>query len=168
MKSASLSPCGTWRYTLGRVWDKKLPRMVWVMLNPSTADDKEDDPTIRQCCFFAGREGYGGITVVNLFAYRATKSQDLVRLGRGSLPNAVGPDNSRVLRWTLKEARLHRSKIVCGWGAKGNMFGAADHFRSFARHILKYPTYCLGVTKDGEPKHPLYIPHHRELEEYTK
>lgn len=77
-KGAIISGCGKYRYSLWRTWDKKLPKVMFIMLNPSTADAYEDDPTIRRCINFAKSWGYGGIVVGNLFAYRATNPKKLI------------------------------------------------------------------------------------------
>lgn len=93
IRSASLSGCGTFRYDLGRVWDPGNPRRVlWVMLNPSTADADVDDPAIRRCVAFSKREGAGGLTVTNLFAFRASNPAALV-----DASDPVGPENDAPL-----------------------------------------------------------------------
>src|SRR5262245_19133112 len=87
-KEALISPCGLYRYWLTRTWDNSLRRVCWVMLNPSTADAEQDDPTIRRCVGFARSWGAGGIIVVNLFAFRASDPKALLRAA-----DPVGPDN---------------------------------------------------------------------------
>src|SRR5260221_14621388 len=92
-KDALISPCGTYRYWLNRWWNKKLPLAVFIMLNPSDADAVQDDPTINCCVRLAKREGYGGIHVVNLFAFR-TPDRNRVPEQR----DPVSPDNDRDIR----------------------------------------------------------------------
>lgn len=133
----------THRYLLARSWAPQLPTMTWVMLNPSTADAFTDDPTIRRCVSFARRAGYGGIKVVNLFALRAAHPADLrIR------PDSVGACNDRILS-------AHAcGTVIAAWGAGGALNGrgaqVAGRLMSAGVALL-----CLGVTKDGHPKHPL-------------
>lgn len=113
---ATISPCGTYRYSLfrstGAVGDEHL---LWVMLNPSTADATKDDPTIRKVVEFTRRAGYGGACVVNLFAFRATKPKDLRRAVRNhGLLFGEGPDN----RAAIESAAATSAAIVCAWGAE--------------------------------------------------
>ena len=141
---ACLSACGTYRYRLRR---GAAPHLGFVMLNPSTADATADDPTIARCCGFARREGLGGIDVVNLYAYRST-----VPAALHQVRDPVGPDNDP---WLVHFAKWHR-RIVCAWGA-----GAPDEERvlEVTQLLAHYGAQllCLGVTKDGSPRHPLYV-----------
>jgi hypothetical protein len=115
------------------------------MLNPSTADAKQDDPTIRRCMGFARRWRYGGIVVVNLFAYRATHPCELLQAC-----DPVGPDNDSAL--TLHTAG-HR--VIAAWGRYGRFQGrAGDVLRLLGGHVVE----CLGTTRQGHPRHPLYVP----------
>ncbi len=153
MSDAILSPCGTYRYTLKRHipsvlrWVKPC---LFVMLNPSTADATTDDPTIRRCIGFAKREGCTVLTVVNLFALRAT---DPAELGKHADP--VGPDNGRHLAEQIEHH--HRlGFIVAAWGANP----AAQRDMSFGPLTVllrNVGALCLGVTADGSPRHPLYV-----------
>src|SRR4051812_5648202 len=104
IKTATISDCGTYRYRLGRSWEPSMPRLGFVMLNPSVASADIDDPTIRRCIGFAQRLGFGSIDVGNLFAYRATKPKDLKEAG---FPE--GPDNNDHLRAIALECQT----IVC-------------------------------------------------------
>ena len=144
-RHAVISPDGLYRYRLSRSWDgTKLP-LVWIMLNPSTADATEDDPTIRRCMSFAKREGAGGIEVLNLFAYRATNPKELE-----DAADPVGPDNDEWIREVLHP----HSRCVCGWGAFPKAWGRAATVLDLARGIN---FLCLGRTAMGHPLHPLYI-----------
>lgn len=122
-----------------------LPRVAFIMLNPSTADAKEDDPTIRRCMGFARAWGYGGIDVVNLYAYRATNPKELKKA-----PSPIGPYNDN----TVLAIARHADKIVCAWGAHGGRRG--DSILRKLRHEGLTPM-CLEKTKKGAPKHPLYL-----------
>lgn len=148
LSGAQLSACGTYRYTLERVWDASLPVAVYIMLNPSTADASVDDNTIRRCRWFAEREGYGGITVVNLFALRST---DPAALRDHAAP--IGPQTDR---WICTVLCQDPGVVIAAWGAHAFAAGrAVDVLRTIAAHDV--PVKCLGTTKDGHPKHPLYL-----------
>ena len=138
---------GGYRYMLTRDWDLDHDRMTIIMLNPSTADQNTDDPTIRRCITFAKREGHGGLQVVNLFGYRATNPATL-----RTATDPVGPDNDDALLDALDTANY----VVVAWGA--HPFAkerAAEVLAVIADHGL--PVLCLGTTKDGHPRHPLYV-----------
>lgn len=147
IKDAIIDPTGMYRYSLSRIWDHNLPKIAFVMLNPSTADHQEDDPTIRRCIGFAKDWGYGSMEVVNLFAYRATNPNELK-----ICDDPIGPDNDM----HIQRVALQADRIVLAWGTKGELLGRDSEVKkmlpSFAR------VYCLDRSKDGHPKHPLYIP----------
>lgn len=144
IRSAVISPCGQYRYRLDRRWGDG-PTLGFIMLNPSTADAEIDDATIRRCMGFARREGCGGIQVVNLFAYRATDPAHLL-----TVADPIGPENDLYVR-SLK------GPVVAAWGAHPM---ARKGF--FGRHLL-----CLGKTKDGYPRHPLYVHRDAPLIDYS-
>ena len=153
---AILSDCGTYRYHLWRRWNPDLPTMVWVMLNPSTADATADDPTIRRCINFARREGCGGISVRNVFALRATNPDELLRH-----PDPFGPDNET---WLLAARQCSLlTVLVLGWGARLT----APRLRSFYQRaeccLVTQKPFCFGTTKAGDPRHPLYLPNNAPL-----
>ena len=156
-KQALISPCGKYRYWLSRTWDRSLGVMPFVMLNPSTADADIDDPTIRRCMGFARREGFGGINVMNLYALRST---DPKKLFSGEY-SPYGEDN---FKW--QQALLESSVpfVVCAWGANAN-FSVAEAFRKRAKALRK-PLMCLGSTKAGFPRHPLYVRADQPLEPF--
>src|SRR5437870_4841901 len=123
--SAVISPCGKFRYRLTRQWGEGAA-LPFVMLNPSTADAEQDDPTIRKCVGFAKRMGYDGIEVVNLYAYRATKPADLKKAG---YPR--GPENDRHIEAALVES--HANSVICAWGVNARgCLGPPKCWRSFA------------------------------------
>jgi hypothetical protein len=121
--------------------------MVWVMLNPSTADADVDDPTIRRCINFAKREGCGSIEVINLYALRTTKPEHLL-----DHPDPVGPGNRAWWDVVLGRQGLH--SVVAAWGA-----GASElRLPPSTNHGCYHPGWqCLGHTKAGFPRHPLYV-----------
>lgn len=147
-QTAAISPCGRYRYSLHRTWDYEASRLVFCMLNPSTADADVDDPTIRRCIGFARREGYGGIAVVNLFAWRATDPSALPMLDA----EKAGPDNTHHVKLTVTGR-----PVVVAWGANAAahpfvVLPFMDLLREHASGI-----YCLGTTRSGAPRHPLYV-----------
>jgi hypothetical protein len=148
---ALFDPTHTYRYRLWRVWNDALPRVAFVLLNPSTADADRDDPTIRRCVGFARAWGFGGVEVVNLFAYRATHPADLRRCAAADGGDPVGPENDAHLAAVFSAAGL----VVAGWGVHGSLLGRAAAVR--AAGLLPASAVCLGCTKSGEPRHPLYV-----------
>jgi len=154
--AAVVSPCGLYRYRLSRTWGGERPA-VFVMLNPSTADAAEDDPTIRRCIGFARQWHCGGLIVVNLFAFRATSPKDLF-----AAADPVGPDN---LKHVFRAAQDAGQFIACAWGAHGAF---RDQDIAIVRCIRRATEHahllCLGTTRDGHPRHPLYLPKTAELQ----
>lgn len=150
---AVISDCGLYRYRLWRRWADG-PCCVFVMLNPSTADATKDDPTIRRCIGFAKREGCGSLEVVNLFAFRATSPDDMKRAVQ-----PIGPDNDRHL---LEATRTADGPVIAAWGAHGGYEGRDRSVRLLLREVS---LLCLGKTKNGSPRHPLYAPSNAELSE---
>jgi hypothetical protein len=151
IKDAIISDCGLYRYSLTRTFNYTDPCLQIVMLNPSTADADIDDPTIRRCVNFALREKFGGICVTNLFAFRATSPQDMKRAA-----DPVGPDNHSALEIALRDAKADGSPVLCAWGTHGEFGGRDKWFRQLAKTIGTDLVH-LGLTKDGHPKHPLYV-----------
>lgn len=146
-RSAALySDCETYRYALSRRWNDDDGQLAFVMLNPSTATELRNDPTIERCERRARRLGFGGIEIVNLFAFRATLPADLHRAD-----DPVGPENDAVLADHCVQARL----VVAAWGVHGTLLGRGAQV---ARR-LTCPLHHLGLTKDGHPRHPLYVPY---------
>lgn len=154
-RGAVLSPDGRYRYRLTRRWNHELPTLPFIMLNPSTADAEQDDPTIRRCVGFARTFGFGAISVHNLYAYRATKPADLWRAG----VDIIGPDNDRRLRSLLSWAHLAAIPVIAAWGAH------AKEFRVYQVRTMPgaEQLHCLGLTKTGAPRHPLYLPASADL-----
>lgn len=154
------------RYRLWRVWDRTRPRLAFVMLNPSTADANEDDPTIRRCIGFARQFGYGGIMVVNLYALRATYPMELFS-DEVLEADRIGYQNDRVLVDTLAPGNRHHIKtVVAGWGGQRRAKERAEHVTALLnRHGVALQ--CLGVTKHGYPRHPLFIPYSADLQTFS-
>jgi len=154
-RTAVISADGKYRYLLSRQVGPSFKVATFVMLNPSTADAAQDDATIRKCMGFARRWGCGLLQVVNLFAIRSTDPAGI----RGAV-DPVGPENAVYLRRAVKLLLLPRSQgtIVCAWGTHGG-------FKDQDLVVLKLLDRCkiiplaLGVTRDGHPRHPLYVPY---------
>jgi hypothetical protein len=134
----------TYRYALWRSWSND-PKIGFVMLNPNRADADLNDPTIRRCISFAQAWGYGGLEVVNLFAYRA-KSPQLLK----QADDPIGEENDRYLI-SLPE---RVEKIVFAWGNWGSLW---QRDRAVIQLFAQQTVYCLGTTKAGQPCHPLYL-----------
>lgn len=157
--SASLSTCGRYRYRLTRVWSPSEPLLPFIMLNPSTADATVDDPTIRRCKGFAERERYGGIVVVNLYGLRATRPDVL-----WGTSDPIGPENDHAIARVTIDAR---GPIVCAWGVNGDVMNRGAKVLEFIEQIAAVDRLvCLGKTKSGAPRHPLYVPANQPLEPY--
>lgn len=157
IKSANLSECGTFRYFLVRRWDNSLPTLNFIMLNPSTADADIDDPTIRRCMQFARDNGYGGIIVTNLFAFRATDPKTLMAACKEAyeydLSTVHGPENEQ---W-LEKGVASSKTVCCAWGAHASTKYADPTFLHGLFERMDADVRCLGTSKDGYPKHPLYL-----------
>jgi hypothetical protein len=150
---AILDDNGSYRYSLWRAWSAHHPGIVFILLNPSTADEQRNDPTIRRCMGFARAWNFGSMEVVNLFAYRATDYKELFNVS-----DPIGEENNRFLIQAVERC----STVVLGWGNRGT-------FLSRDRQVIQLLTgrndvYCLGMTKDGQPRHPLYIKGDANLE----
>ena len=140
---AVLSSCGRYRYRLNREWLGGEGDILFIMLNPSTADEEKDDPTIRRCIGFARRWGFRRLWVGNLFALRATDPRELTRVA-----DPVGPDNNEHLVGMAVSAEC----IVAAWGAWGALRGRDEEIRQIIGGLEH-----LGLTKEGHPRHPLYV-----------
>jgi hypothetical protein len=146
--AADLSPCGHYRYRLSRRWDDAAPRLLVVMLNPSTADETLLDPTATRCLLRARALGFGAVELVNLFALRATDPRAL----RGA-DDPVGPGNDAA----IMEAAEQADAILCAWGARGAFLGRGAAVARMLRGCGR-PLLHLGLTRCGQPRHPLYVP----------
>lgn len=165
-RTCEFDPTRRYRYTLWREW--ALPRglpygrigengfeplplkpasafVQFIGLNPSTADETQDDPTIRRCVAYAKAWGYGAMCMTNLFAYRATDPKEMM-----AHPQPVGRDNLAWLKAVADEAML----VIAAWGTNGNWMYRANSVLG----SIKRPIHCLRVTAGGFPQHPLYLP----------
>ena len=146
---------GRYRYSLWRSWSANHPRIVFILLNPSTADEQKNDPTIRRCMGFARAWNFGSIEVVNLFAYRATDHRELFKAS-----DPIGEENDRFLMQAVQCCSI----VVLGWGTRGTLLGRDRQVIQML--IGRNDVYCLGITKDGQPRHPLYIKGDTNLEPF--
>lgn len=155
-RGALFSPCRTWRYTLWRIWDRDRPLLNVIGLNPSTATETLDDPTIRRCIGYARVWGYGGYVMTNLFAFRATDPKVMK-----AAPEPVGRDNDRRIVDVAERARM----VLAAWGVHGDHQDRAGHVLRLLA-FFNVPLYCLGTTQGGHPKHPLYLRRDAKPEPY--
>jgi hypothetical protein len=134
-----------YRYVLWRRWGSRTSRVLFVMLNPSTADEHVLDPTVRKCVKWAKQWGFGALDVCNIFAWRATDPKELYHI-----PDPIGPDNDRWIQTTAMMAAM----VIVAWGKHGALKRRGEEV---AQMLAKHNPYCLGVNADGSPEHPLYI-----------
>lgn len=147
-KTATISACGKYRYELRRQWGDGGKTCVFVLLNPSTADARADDATSRRCMAFAHLWGYDALVIINLFAFRATKPEDMK-----AAADPVGPENEMYVKAVATRADL----VVCGWGTHGSHLDQNRTVVAWLNEVGAVPT-ALRLTKDGHPGHPLYLP----------
>lgn len=138
------------RYGLGREWDSLLPSktLVVIGLNPSTATEKEDDPTVTRCIHFAKRWECNRFIMLNIFAFRATDPKDMK-----AAKDPIGPLNDKILLQETGDVDM----VVCAWGNHGAFMGRGDAVRLML-HEQYRPLHHFGLTQTGHPKHPLYLP----------
>lgn len=149
---ATFSPCTRYRYTLWRTWDASKPPCLFLMLNPSTADAIDNDPTVERCQRRALAIGFGGLVVCNIFAYRSTDPGALY-----GLDDPVGPENNAAILEQASRAGL----VVCGWGKHGALHGRGNAVLAMLRSAGVKP-HALQINGDGSPKHPLYVGYQHE------
>lgn len=147
IRTAVFSECRTWRYALGRTWLTGNGLATFVLLNPSTADAEHDDPTNRRGITFAQRWGFRACCFVNLFAYRATDPGDML-----AAQDPVGPANDSAITEMCRDA----SEVIVAWGNHGSHLGRDEQVMALLVGIGVNPV-CLGLTKSGHPRHPLYL-----------
>lgn len=143
------STCERFRYALTRTWDPCGRRLVYVMLNPSTATEQANDPTIERCERRAGLLGFGAFKVVNLFALRETSPNRLMK--------ACSPEGSENFR-VVSSALAWADDVICAWGVHGTHRRQDRKFLKLVSDCGK-PLRVLGLTKEGHPRHPLYVPY---------
>lgn len=144
--TAIFSPCEQYRYILTRRFDADNPKVCnFIMLNPSTADEKKNDPTVARCCKYAQRWGYGALIVTNIFAFRATDPKEM-----RAQKSPIGLLNQPY----ILKAAVESDFVVCAWGTHGSYLSQGS---LVVNGILKgLELHCLEITKHGYPKHPLY------------
>ena len=147
--TAVYSDCENYRYSLDRIWDPEGKRVMFVMLNPSKATEVQNDPTVERCERRARTLGYGGFCVTNIFAWRATDPRDM----RAAV-DPIGPENDRILVKNTKWA----DHVIAAWGTHG---AHLERGLAVALMLRKHSKvlFHLGLSKDGHPKHPLYLPY---------
>lgn len=139
---AAFSDCRKYRFALWRVWDDALPCVMFIGLNPSTADESANDPTLTRCMRYAQSWGFGGVCMANLFAFRATDPKIMM-----SASDPVGADNDQ---WLL-ELSQNSGLVVAAWVNTGRYMERSAHVKSLIPNL-----HCLKLNKSGEPAHPLY------------
>jgi hypothetical protein len=144
LSQAWYSPCETYRYGLRRQWDDSLGEVLFVMLNPSTATEEKNDPTIERCQRRAQKLGFGALRIANLFAFRATLPTDLKQAA-----DPVGPENAPLLQEWSGQCDL----TIAAWGSHGDLLGQGALLAPMLRGDVRH----LGLTKAGHPRHPLYV-----------
>lgn len=142
---AEFSPCTTYRYLLWREWSAK-PYVAFIGLNPSTADETNDDPTIRRCIRFAHDWGFGGIRMLNIFAFRATDSAKMK-----AVIDPIGLGNDAAIVKCVGSAGL----VVAAWGSHGAHRSRGWEVRR--KLLADFSMKCFGLTSNGNPRHPLYV-----------
>jgi hypothetical protein len=153
-KNATFSSCRAYRYSLSRIWDKKKKYVMFIGLNPSTANEETDDPTIRRCANYAKDWGYGGFMMVNLFAYRTTLPSNLKKV-----KYPIGSENDKYIVILSKKADI----TVAAWGNNGKLYSRDKHVLNLVPSLM-----CLKINKSGQPAHPLYLKKDLKLINYTR
>jgi len=152
-KNATFSDCRKYRYGLSRTWNGKKKTILFIGLNPSTANEKIDDPTIRRCINYAQNWGYGSLLMVNLFAYRATLPSELK-----NVKNPIGNDNDLQIIELSKKADI----AVAAWGNEGTLLNRDKEVKKILPNLM-----CLKINKSGQPSHPLYQKKDLKLIKYS-
>ena len=141
---AKFSKDRMYRYSLWRTWDETLPKVLFIGLNPSTADEIKDDPTIRRCLHYSIDWGFGGYIMGNIFGYRSKDPKKLKDIN-----DPIGPRNNYWIHKIHNEASL----TIAAWGNWGNLYGRGNSVLKLVDNM-----HCLKITKEGHPAHPLYLP----------
>ena len=142
--NAKFSNDRVYRYALWRTWDQSLEKLLFIGLNPSTADEVKDDPTMRRCIRFSKDFGFGGFIMANIFAFRSTDPKKLKKI-----KNPIGKKNDFWIKKLDKEAGM----TIAAWGTHGNYLNRGEEVSKMLKNL-----YCLRKTKNGFPSHPLYLP----------
>lgn len=145
--TAVYSDCECYRYALTRTWDEGGERVMFIMLNPSKATEVQNDPTVERCERRARALGFGAFRVTNIFAWRETDPKKM-----RNVPDPTGPENDRIIR----EGVAWADQVIAAWGTHGAHRNRGPEVAEMLRQAGK-PLYLLGLSRDGHPKHPLYI-----------
>lgn len=149
---ATFSSCKKFRYRLWRVWDTAKPPAIFILLNPSTADEVANDPTVARCQARAFALGYGRLEILNIFAYRSTDPKALY-----DVTDPVGPGNDDAIRDCLEQHwATAGARVICGWGKNGHLSGRGRHVLALVGGA-GFVANCLKQNSDGSPQHPLYL-----------
>ncbi len=148
---AVYSPCEKYRYLLTRVWNPEGRRALFIMLNPSTATEVQNDPTVERCERRARALGFGSFRVTNIFAWRDTDPKKM-----RAAADPVGPANDAAIRDSAVDWIRNGDQIICAWGTHGEFLNRGPEVETLLRETRK-PLFTLGLTAAGHPKHPLYI-----------
>ncbi|QDY68367.1 DUF1643 domain-containing protein [Qingshengfaniella alkalisoli] len=154
---AIYSDCERYRYALTRVWDTAGRKALFVMLNPSTATEVQNDPTVERCERRARTLGYGSFRVCNIFAWRDTDPKKM-----RAAADPVGPENDAA----ISEACLWADDVICAWGTHGAHLDRGPSVETLIRATGVSPLH-LGLSKAGHPKHPLYLPYAQQPEPWN-
>ncbi|HXM82965.1 MAG TPA: DUF1643 domain-containing protein [Burkholderiales bacterium] len=144
---AAFSRCRRWRYLLWRCWDERAPIANFLMLNPSTADEAQLDPSCTRARNYAERWGFGSLLITNIFAWRATDPEEMK-----AARDPVGRGNDAAILRAAREADV----VVCAWGNHGAHLGRAERVRALLRKE-NIALHVLRMNGGGEPAHPLYL-----------
>lgn len=159
---AEFSSDRVYRYTLTREWEDG-QCVSFLLFNPSTATERENDPIIRRCIGFAKRWGFGRLIILNLYAVRSKNPKAVGRMGE----SATGPLNNYWIQESIKEAR----EIVCAWGCAQHAPNINRRIKEVMKLVTDYnpdmPVTCLGLRKDGHPRHPLMLPYEMQRVEFS-
>lgn len=154
VSTAIYSDCERYRYALTRVWDKNGPKVHFCMLNPSTATEVQNDPTVERCERRARALGYGAFRVTNIFAWRDTDPHAMRQA-----PDPIGAENDLA----IQEAQCWADQTICAWGTHGKHLERGKTVEKFLRQA-GMPLLHLGLSKEGHPRHPLYIAYSQQPE----
>ena len=155
--TAVYSDCERYRYQLTRIWDPAADKALFIMLNPSTATEYQNDPTVERCERRARALGFGAFRVTNIFAWRDTDPRNM-----RAAPDPVGPDNDAA----ISDGCFWADRIICAWGAHGEHLGRGRDVEALVRGT-GLALHHLGLTKAGHPKHPLYLPYSQQPEPWV-
>ncbi|MCV2893577.1 DUF1643 domain-containing protein [Lentibacter sp. XHP0401] len=154
--TAVYSDCENYRYLLTRVWEPEGRKALFIMLNPSTATEVQNDPTVERCERRARALGFGGFRVTNIFAWRDTDPKNM-----RAAAEPIGGENDK----SIAESCAWADQIIAGWGAHGEHLQRGQAVEALLR-ATRLPVFHLGLTKAGHPKHPLYIAYTQQPERW--